>query len=332
MISRSTEMVEALVEHEGASVTCDFVRDSSSASKLPDRRAQTRESIRFASLDFGNGHEAAILDISEGGLAVQSIRRLDTYSFLKMRLRLSRSAPWVEVSGRFVWMNHSKRVAGIEFVQISAGAQNQIRNWSQDAKSLNAPPGSSSLVEPFFVMRRVPTHVPARYALACQPQNRSRKTPASVRCRLVSLMTKAAVFTMGLVLIGPYWGGPLLAPQRREPLAPVGLRSSPARDLPAPAMGRAQTAASAQTEVLRPTVTPGLKILQVATMRHKENAEVLSSTLRSKGFPVLVFQPDSSYFFVVVAGPFSGANSVSRARIALKKQGFDAIARPWPWQ
>jgi PilZ domain/SPOR domain len=332
MTLRLTKMLEMSVEQEGANVARVFPEDRSGVSNMPDRRKYARERIRFAYLDFGDGDGAAILDVSEGGLAVQSIRRLDKRSFSRVRFRLSKTARWVEASGKIVWMNHSKKIAGIEFVRISHEARNQLRNRSQNGMSRNAALGAFCVVQPFFVTLRVATDVPPSDTPASRPGSWTRDTSASVRRRLIRLLTKAAVFTIGLVLIGPYWAGSLLEPQLRELSVPsVGVKPSPPRAFPIHAAPRgARTATSARPEFARGTVTSGLSILQVATMRHKENAEALSSALRSKGFPVLIFQPESSYFFVVVAGPFSGTNSLNTARTALKEQGFEVIARPWP--
>jgi cell division septation protein DedD len=326
-------MLEISVEQEGANVARVFPEDCCGISNLPDRRKYAREHTRFAYLDFGDGDGAAILDVSEGGLAVQSVHRLDQRKFSKVRFRLSKTARWVEAGGKFVWMNHSKKIAGIEFVRISAEARNQIRNRSQNVMSRNAALGAFSAVEPFFVTQRIATDAPPPDAPASRPGNRSRDTSARVRRPLISLLTKAAVLTIGLVLIGPYWAGSLLEPQLRKLSVPsVDVKPSPLPDFPIQTAGGARAAASARPELPRGTQTSVLSILQVATMRHKENAEALSSVLRSKGFPVLIFQPDSGYFFVVVAGPFSGTNSLNTARAALKEQGFEAIARPWPRQ
>jgi len=96
----------------------------------PDRRIHFRQPVRtitYVELDEGNG--GIVLNASEGGLSVQAVMSLMEDSLPKMRFRLSQSKGWLETAARVVWANESRKVAGLEFVDMPEQARLQIREW-----------------------------------------------------------------------------------------------------------------------------------------------------------------------------------------------------------
>jgi hypothetical protein len=73
------------------------------------RRVCTREQIPFRpnllNIELGQTTAGRVLNISEGGLAVQTIpNSIDDY-MPQIRFKFSRSEVWVETAGRVVWTN-----------------------------------------------------------------------------------------------------------------------------------------------------------------------------------------------------------------------------------
>ena len=70
----------------------------------PDRRLHSREkfsSVVYVDFDAGNG--GIILNISEGGLAVQAARALIEVELPSLRFRFSRSDNWISGKGVVAW-------------------------------------------------------------------------------------------------------------------------------------------------------------------------------------------------------------------------------------
>jgi hypothetical protein len=73
---------------------------------------------------------------------------------------------------------------------------------------------------------------------------------------------------------------------------------------------------------------PGF-VLQVAAMKHKDNADSLVESLRRRNFPVFVFKRGNDSFYRVAVGVYCDADSAVRAKDALDRQGIKAILRRW---
>jgi sporulation related protein len=73
---------------------------------------------------------------------------------------------------------------------------------------------------------------------------------------------------------------------------------------------------------------PGF-MLQVAAMKHEENALALSETLHQNNFPVFVFKRGAGPFYLVAVGVYGDADSALRVKDELERQGFKAFLRRW---
>jgi PilZ domain len=96
----------------------------------PDRRSYARQPIRtlaYVELDEGNG--GIILNISEGGLLVQAVTSLMEDLLPGVRFQLSESDGWVEAHARITWTTESRKLAGLEFVDLAEASRDRIRRW-----------------------------------------------------------------------------------------------------------------------------------------------------------------------------------------------------------
>ncbi len=138
----------------------------------PDRRAYSRQPVRtitYVELDEGNG--GIVLNASEGGLSVQAVMSLMEDSLPKMRVRLSQSKYWLETAARVVWANESRKVAGLQFVDLSEQTRLHIREWLAE----EAVGGDSSNEAPATSDRELPLVVkPEPDASACAGSFRER--------------------------------------------------------------------------------------------------------------------------------------------------------------
>ncbi|HXX45564.1 MAG TPA: TonB family protein [Candidatus Acidoferrales bacterium] len=110
----------------------DSLNTAEISAIAPDRRAQTRQSIRsLAYVDLGFGNGGIILNISESGLAVRSVTPLMESSVPKMSFRPSASKPPIDVAGEITWKGESNTMVGVRFVELPEESRTQIREWME---------------------------------------------------------------------------------------------------------------------------------------------------------------------------------------------------------
>ena len=94
-----------------------------------------------------------------------------------------------------------------------------------------------------------------------------------------------------------------------------------------PPVSRVELPASVLPAVLSSNL-PGF-VLQVAAMKHKENALALSETLHQKNFPVFIFKRGAGRFYLVAVGVYADADSALRVKDEMERQSFKPILERW---
>ena len=116
---------------------------SAGESRLPmESRRFPRRPVLFASIQVSGDSSGLILNISEGGLCVQTSREIAGDGPLQMRFQSLQSDGWVETQGRVIWRNEAKTTAGIAFVGLAPEAQKEVRTWLSFGNSLQELRGS----------------------------------------------------------------------------------------------------------------------------------------------------------------------------------------------
>jgi len=95
-----------------------------------ERRRHVRQAVgtlAYVELDEGNG--GIVLNVSEGGVSVQAVASLTDNVLPRVRFQLSQSPEWIETSARVTWAGESRKLAGLEFIDLSERARAQIRQW-----------------------------------------------------------------------------------------------------------------------------------------------------------------------------------------------------------
>jgi septal ring-binding cell division protein DamX len=99
---------------------------SSGNPAISERRMYWRQRVFFSRVEWGENNCGDVLNISLNGLALQAVEDLNDNELPKMRFQLSKAPAWVEAKGRIAWRNDSKKVAGVEFIDLSPETRKQI--------------------------------------------------------------------------------------------------------------------------------------------------------------------------------------------------------------
>ena len=93
-------------------------------------RAHTRRKLSpMAYVELGQDNGGILLNLGEGGFAVQSALALTSREFRELRFQIPALRGWLTASGRIVWMSDSKKEAGIQFTELPAEARAEIQKW-----------------------------------------------------------------------------------------------------------------------------------------------------------------------------------------------------------
>ena len=96
-----------------------------------NRRLYPRRKIeRLAYVDFGPDNGGMLIDIGEGGLSFQGVGRVTKGQPLHLRFTLpgAGSRP-IEATAELVWSNTSGKGGGLQFIEITESARDQVRQW-----------------------------------------------------------------------------------------------------------------------------------------------------------------------------------------------------------
>ena len=97
---------------------------------LTERRLHPRRAlVPMAYIELGQDNGGILLNMSEGGLAVQSAMVLRSGDLPHIRFQLPGSREWINARARVLRLSESQKEAAVEFVQISEDAKAQIREW-----------------------------------------------------------------------------------------------------------------------------------------------------------------------------------------------------------
>jgi outer membrane biosynthesis protein TonB len=93
-------------------------------------RQHTRRKLAgMAYVELTQDNGGILLNLSEGGFAIQSALVLSSREFPELRFQLPNMRGWLTGSGRVVWMSESKKEAGIQFLDLHEHARAQVRAW-----------------------------------------------------------------------------------------------------------------------------------------------------------------------------------------------------------
>jgi DedD protein len=93
--------------------------------------------------------------------------------------------------------------------------------------------------------------------------------------------------------------------------------------------GTAPTAQKSAVSSVAPALAPtGPLMVQIAAVSHQEDAEVLVSALRTRGYAVVARHEASDGLIHVRIGPFNSRDVANRWRLKLLGDGYNAVVQP----
>ena len=104
----------------------------------------------------------------------------------------------------------------------------------------------------------------------------------------------------------------------------AGGGAAPESTSPAPAPARAATPVVTSPE--QPTAA-GSYVVQVAAVSHEEDAQLLVSALKAKGYPVSAHTEAADKFYHIQVGPFSSVKDATAAKQRLVADGYQPIIK-----
>jgi len=124
---------------ESRSMSKDQRLHSQSASAVQtERRTSPRTAIRkSAYINFEPYDQGGIItDVSETGLRFHTVDSLEQGGIVRVSIFLGASSQ-IEAVGELIWKDSTRRMGGLRFTVLPAGAVDQIRNWAEASNGTN---------------------------------------------------------------------------------------------------------------------------------------------------------------------------------------------------
>ena len=84
----------------------------------------------MAYVELGQDNGGILLNLGEGGFAVNSALAFRATEFPELRFQVPQLRGWLTARGRIVWMSENKAVAGIQFLELPEASRLEIRKWA----------------------------------------------------------------------------------------------------------------------------------------------------------------------------------------------------------
>jgi cell division septation protein DedD len=308
---------------------------------LPERRAFPRSPGPLINVDLGENRTGVILDLSEGGMAVQISHGLELGSEMPVQFRISIAEPAIQTRGRTAWLNSSGKAAGIEFLELSTTDRDQLKRWSQSAVIPDARPWAESPTPAFFETRPGNLRNPIAEPGPADDLFKVKGMKSGVsRTLWVILLVGGLLIAAAFFTVARHRSSVKMEASRSENPAPAA--ESPAASEATAATAPIPESAAPQPVTQQTAPAPSIvapprashksaarasgSFLQIAALRQKENADALVETLRKKQYPVLIHRRGDSVLYFVVVGPFTDAASSDRFKEALTRDGYQPFA------
>jgi TonB family protein len=107
----------------------DHLPDKAEARAHGNRAHLRRRLSPMAYVELGQDNGGILLNLGEGGFAVQSALALTSREFQALRFQVPAVQGWLTAGGRIVWMSDSKKEAGIQFTELPGEARREIQRW-----------------------------------------------------------------------------------------------------------------------------------------------------------------------------------------------------------
>src|SRR6266849_3631706 len=109
-------------------------------SATREARAHARRKAGpMAYVELGQDNGGILLNLGEGGFAVNSALAFRATEFPELRFQVPQLRRWRSAGGRIVWMSENKTVAGIQFLELPEASRLEIRKWASSEEEGEHP-------------------------------------------------------------------------------------------------------------------------------------------------------------------------------------------------
>ena len=274
---------------------------------------------------WGESECRLVFDLCEEGLAVDGFASASQAQVIPLVLDLPDDHGHIQAKGEIAWTNDAEKRTGLRFVDLADTSRQQLRQWVS-ASVFDATELALAEDEPARPPVSLERETDSVGPFASQPMADEELVSYRGSHYLTWLVLGALSLFSGVALVRHYLGGVGSSWQTKEIMAAGKIPEIQPRPSSAPVTQPPATA-SLPPPVL-PLSVPGF-VLQVAAMKHEDNADALAKTLQERDFPAFVFKRGSNSFYRVAVGAYSDPDSAVRVREQLKAQGFEAILKHW---
>jgi SPOR domain/PilZ domain len=291
---------------------------------LPDRRQYQRVIPDHPLLvRCGESQCRLLFDLSEEGLAIDDLGSESSAQVIPLVFDLPDGHGHIQAKGEIAWSNQSEKRTGLRFVDLADTSRQQLRQWISASvfDTTELALAEEQLGQPRVLLTHQTDSVEF---LAPPPAVNQGWTPYRTSPYLLFVLGILSLFS-GIVFVRHYPGV-----RNRWPGKEI-MAAGKVREIPAPrstASVEPPPAPTPSLPVTLPLNLPGF-VLQVAAMKHEDNADALAKTLQGKNFPAFVFKRGANPFYRVAVGAYSDPDSADRVKDELKAQGFKSILKHW---
>lgn len=290
---------------------------------LPDRRQYQRVIPDQPLLvRCGESQCRLLFDLCEEGLAIDDLGSESSAEIIPLVFDLPDGHGHIQAKGEIAWSNEFEKRTGLRFVDLADTSRQQLRQWISASvfDTTELALADEQRVSPFLLTREGDS----AGLLAQQPSVNQGLSRYPTSFNLMLFVLGILSLFLGIALVRHYPGvwnhwqdKEIMAAGKVEIPAPSSTAS--VEPPPAPTLSLPAT---------RPLSLPGF-VLQVAAMKHEDNADALAKTLQRKNFPAFVFRRGASPFYRVAVGAYGDPDSADRVKDELKAQGFKSILKHW---
>ena len=265
-----------------------------------------------------------LIDLSEEGLAIDDLGSESSAEVIPLVFDLPNHHGHIQAKAKIAWSNASEKRAGLRFLDLPDISRQRLRQWisasvfhTTELALAEEGPGQP----PIFLTDRTNSIE----FLAPQPIYSGGLSRYGASHYLTWLVLGAVSLFSGIAFVRHYlgmknrWQGKVTMAAGKVPEIPVPSSTPSVEPPPAP---------TPFLPVTHPLSLPGF-VLQVAAMKHEDNADALAKTLQEKNFPAFVFKRGANPFYRVAVGAYSDPDSAHRVKDELKAQGFESILKHW---
>jgi SPOR domain/PilZ domain len=274
---------------------------------------------------WGESQTGFLVDLCEGGLAVDGLAFNDRLQVIRLEFDLPEGHGHIQTSGEIAWISNSGHRAGVRFADLAETSRQQLRKWisaSAEIARIGIGANTNESSQDALVADTKDFVNSFRSQMRRNEELRHNRRSHYLTWFIVGVFS---LISAGIFVLRHLKGAAVNQNVKAIPAAQrvPGILST--GSIPSPGVSPEVISSLAPARSLD---FPGF-VVQVAAMKHEDNADALAEILHQRNFPAFVFKRVSSPLYRVVVGVYSDADSALRVKDGLTRQGFEPILKRW---